>query len=275
MADIQKVKRANEMARDIRILILEMLANFGNGHVGGSMSSAEVLAVLYSGVMKIDPQNPQWEERDYFVCSKGHVGPVVYSALALRGFFPKEELKTLNMLGTHFPSHCDRTKTPGIDMTAGSLGQGVSAAVGIAMGNQMAEKDNYCYVLIGDGESQEGQVWEAFMYAGHKKLSHLIAFIDNNQMQLDGPVSESNRLDNYKERLESFYWNAIDVDGHDVAQILDAIEEAKAQTERPTCIILHTVKGKDSFAEGRFNHSMPVSWEDAQRNIEQLKQQVY
>ena len=271
MADYQQVKRAKEMARDIRIVVLETLSAFGSGHIGGSMSAADLMGVLYSGTMRVDPQNPQWSDRDYFVCSKGHVGPVVYSALALSGFFPREELKTLNHLGTHFPSHCDRTKTPGIDMTAGSLGQGLSAAVGIALGNKLAGRENYCYALIGDGESQEGQIWKALMFAGHNKLNHLIAFIDNNQMQLDGPVVEINRIDNYKERLESFYWNAIDVDGHDANQILDAITQAKQSTERPTCIILHTVKGKGSFSEGKFNHNLPVSHEDAERNIQQLK----
>lgn len=275
MADYQHVKRAKEMARDIRILVLDTLAAFGSGHVGGSMSAADLLGVLYSGTMRINPQNPNWPDRDFFVCSKGHVGPVVYSALTLAGYFPREELKTLNRLGTHFPSHCDRTKTPGIDMTAGSLGQGLSAAVGIALGNHLAERDNYCYALVGDGETQEGQIWEALMFAGHSRLSHLIVFIDNNRMQLDGPLTEVNRLDNYKQRLESFYWNAIEVDGHDAGQILDAIDQAKKEKVRPTCIILHTVKGKGSFAEGRFNHSMPVSEDEARRNIDQLKRLTY
>lgn len=263
------------MARDIRVLILDMLANFGSGHLGGSMSAADLLGVLYSGAMRVEPKNPRWEDRDFFVCSKGHIGPAVYSALALRGFFPKEQLNTLNRLGTNLPSHCDRTKTPGIDMTAGSLGQGLSAAAGIAYGNRLAKRDSFCYALIGDGESQEGQIWEAFMFAGHQRLGNLIVFVDNNGEQLDGNIEEVNRIDNYRQRLESFYWQTFEVDGHDAGEILRAIDEAKAETARPSCIALRTIKGKGSFAEGRFNHSVPVPKEDAGRNIAELRKLAF
>lgn len=271
MANSLEVKRAKEYARDIRVLILKMLANFGTGHIGGSMSAADVLGVLYSGIMNVDANDPNWADRDYFVCSKGHVGPVVYSALALKGFFPEDELMTLNRLGTHLPSHCDRTKTRGIDMTVGSLGQGLSAAAGIALGNKIDGRSSYCYALVGDGESQEGQIWEAAMFAAHNHLSHLICFVDSNKMQLDGPVEEVNCINNFKDRFSSFNWNTVEVDGHDAAQIIDAIGAAKQQTERPTCIILHTVKGKGSYVEGRFNHSLPIDKEEAAKNIAELE----
>lgn len=274
MNDCFDTERAEALSRKIRINILRSISAFGQGHLGGSMSIADVLGVLYSGVMNIRPEEPRWSGRDYLVCSKGHTGPAIYGALAARGFFPEEKLDTLNQLGTMLPSHCDRLKTPGVDMTAGSLGQGLSAAAGIALGIKMDAADNYCYAIIGDGESQEGQIWEAIMFAGHNELDHLILFVDNNGEQLDGRVTEVNRIDNYRQRLESFYWNCSDVDGHNVNEIYQAICRAKQQSGAPSAIILHTVKGKGSFAEGRFNHSMPVTKEEAQSNIAELMRQA-
>lgn len=178
---------------------------------------------------------------------------------------------TLNRLGTNLPSHCDRIRTPGIDMTAGSLGQGLSAAAGIALATKMNGGDNYCYCLIGDGESQEGQNWEAMMFAGHNKLDNLILFVDNNKEQLDGYLSEVNQIDNYGKRIEQFYWHAQDVDGHNVAAINEAIDKAKAVKDRPSVIVLDTIKGQGSFAVGQFNHSMNVTKEQIDGDIQKLQ----
>jgi len=270
VADEITVKQAKDLAKEIRIKILQMLGNFGYGHLGGSMSIADLLGVLYSGIMNFDSSKPRWEGRDYFICSKGHAGPAVYGALTSVGFFPETELLKLNRLGTNLPSHCDRLRTIGVDMTTGSLGQGLSVAVGVALGIKMDELSNYCFVVIGDGESQEGQVWEALMFAGHNKLDKLILFIDNNGEQLDGKIFEVNKIDNYVERLKSFYWHAQLVDGHDANSIIDAIKTAKSVKDCPSAIILKTIKGKGSFAEGIFNHSLPVKVSDAENDIQNL-----
>ena len=222
---------------------------------------ADTLAVLYGGTMKYDPKNPKWEERDWLVCSKGHAGPAIYSALALTGFFPVEELLTLNTPGTHFPSHCDRNLTIGIDMTTGSLGQGSSLAVGVALGHKMDGKDNYTYLILGDGEMQEGQVWEAIMLAAQQKLDHLIVFVDNNKQQLDGYTKDINDLGDIRAKFESFQWYAQEIDGSNVAEIEFAIENAKKNQDKPAVIVLHTLKGKGcSFAENQIaNHHMTIS----------------
>jgi transketolase len=216
------------------------------------MSIVETLALLYGHIMKIDPKNPKWEERDWFVCSKGHAGPAIYAALALKGYFPLEELKTLNKPGTNFPSHCDRNKTIGVDATTGSLGQGVSQAVGIALSHKISKKDNYTYLVIGDGEMQEGQVWEGIMLAAQQKLDNLITFVDNNKQQLDGFTVDINELGDIPARFKSFGWNAYSVDGHNIEDIYLAVLKAKESTNKlPTAIVLDTVKGKGvTFAEG-------------------------
>jgi transketolase len=263
MLDQQQIKELNRFAIKIRIETIREIANLGMGHVGGTMSLAEVLAVLYGGVMKIDPANPGWEERDWLVVSKGHAGPAVYAALALKGYFPMKELETLNRPGTNLPSHCDRNKTPGIDMTTGSLGQGASSAMGIALGNRIDGRDNYTYLILGDGECQEGQVWEAAMFAAQQRLSHLIAFIDNNRQQSDGYTRDICDMGDFVQKFTDFGWFSQNVDGHDVARIYEAIAKAKAQNGQPALIVLNTVKGKGcGFAEGIVkNHSMPVTKE--------------
>jgi transketolase len=267
------VRVFEELSTRIRMLTIETMESFGSGHIGGSMSIADLLGVLYGGVMRIDPKNPQWSGRDYLVCSKGHVGPVIYSALAILGYFDKEMLFTLNQKGTCLPSHCDRTKTPGIDMTTGSLGQGFSVAAGIAFGNKIDGKENRCFVIVGDGESQEGQIWEAMMFAAHNRLDNLLLFIDNNTKQLDGDLAEVNNITNYSERLRSFGWNSTDIDGHDVGQIYDAIVSSIENKGKPSAVVLHTKKGHGAlYAEGgRFNHNIPVSHEEARRSIEYLQ----
>ena len=187
---MEKNKQLRVFAEEIRVETLHELAHLGFGHVGGAMSIVELLAVLYGGEMKINPADPQWEDRDRLVVSKGHAGPAVYATLALKGYFPKEMLLTLNQGGTNLPSHCDRTKTPGIDMTTGSLGQGMSTAIGVALGNKLKKSDAYTYLILGDGECNEGQVWEGAMFAPHFKLDHLIAFVDYNKQQLDGACDD-------------------------------------------------------------------------------------
>ena len=259
-------------AKEIRKMTIEEIATLGSGHIGGAMSIVDVLALLYFHRMKVDPQNPRWEERDQLVVSKGHSGPAVYAALALKGFFPKDWLATLNKGGTSLPSHCDRNKTPGIDMTTGSLGQGFSAAIGIALGLKMDSKASAVYTIIGDGESQEGQVWEGALFAGFQKLSNLVAFTDFNKQQLDGFSKDVLDMGNLAAKWETFGWFTQEVDGHDVAALDAAIENALAQKEKPSMIIMNTIKGKGcTFAEGvEKNHSMAFDMEKAKEAIAAL-----
>ena len=243
LMDAKKCIETKAFAARIRMETLKALAEAGCGHVGGSLDLAELMAVLYGGRLRVDPANPSWPERDFLVMSKGHAGPVLYAALALRGFFPMEELGTLNKLGTRLPSHCDRRKTPGVDMTAGSLGQGISAATGIALGNQMAGRDSYTYCIVGDGEMDEGSVWESMLLAPQLKLKRYIVIVDNNGMQIDGLTRDVVNLGNLTAKAAEFGWYALDVDGHDPSAIDGAIEDCKA-AGRPSFINLHTVKAK-------------------------------
>ncbi len=276
MLDERKINEMERFALKIRIETLKEIGNLGFGHLGGAMSVVETLAVLYGGIMDIDPQNPRWEDRDWLVCSKGHAGPAVYAALALKGYFPMEELMTLNKPGTKLPSHCDRNKTTGIDMTTGSLGQGASTAVGVALGNKMDGRKSRTYLILGDGELQEGQVWEALMFAAHRKLDNLIAFVDNNKQQLDGYTRDINDMGDIRAKFESFGWSVQEVDGADVAQVYTAAEKAKKMGGGPSVIILDTVKGKGcSFAEGILdNHHMIVKKENIDREVACLEEEL-
>jgi transketolase len=273
MLDQQQIKEFNRLAAKIRVETIREIANVGMGHIGGSLSMADILAVLYGGVMKIDPAKPNWEERDWLVVSKGHTGPAVYAALALKGYFPMEELNTLNRPGTNLPSHCDRNKTIGIDMTTGSLGQGASSALGIALGNRIDGKDNYTYLILGDGECDEGQVWEAALFAAQQRLSHLITFIDYNRQQSDGYSRDICELGDLAQKFADFGWFTQSVDGHDVAQIYEAIVKAKEQNAQPSLIVLNTVKGKGcGFAEGKANnHSIPITKEQMVETVKELE----
>jgi len=241
---MEKNKALRVFAEEIRVETLKELAHLGFGHVGGAMSVVELLAVLYGGEMRIDPANPQMEDRDKLVMSKGHAGPAVYAALALKGYFPREELLTLNQGGTNLPSHCDRNKTIGVDMTTGSLGQGISTACGLALGNRMRGRDAYTYLVLGDGECNEGQVWEGAMFASHFKLDHLIAFVDLNKQQLDGACDDVMYMGDMVDKWTSFGWYVQKIDGHNVDAIKEAIANGKAQSGKPVMIILDTVKGK-------------------------------
>jgi len=262
-----------EQAKEIRKLTIEGIATLGSGHIGGAMSIADLLALLYFHRMKVDPQNPRWEERDQLVLSKGHAGTALYSALALKGFFPKEWLSTLNKGGTKLPSHCDRNKTPGIDMTTGSLGQGFSVAIGIALGLRIDKQlSSIVYTIIGDGESNEGQIWEGALFAASQKISNLIAFTDYNKQQLDGFSKDIIDMGDLAAKWSCFGWFTQEVDGHNIAELDEAIEKALAQKEKPSMIVMNTIKGKGcNFAEGvEKNHSMVFDMNKAQEAIAAL-----
>jgi transketolase len=261
-----------EKCKEIRKIIFEMIGTLGVGHIGGSLSIVEALVVLYYKEMKVDPKNPQWEERDRFVLSKGHAGPALYAVLADKGFFPYEWIYTLNKPETNLPSHCDRLKTPGIDMTAGSLGQGFPAAVGMAMAAKLDSMQSRVYAIVGDGESQEGSVWEALMLAGNKKLDNLTALIDYNKMQIDDYVENINSLEPLADKYRAFNWNVLTVDGHDVRAIYEAVQSAKQSKGKPSMIILDTVKGKGfKLGEGKVSsHNMNITEEQWKQAVEEL-----
>ena len=266
-----------EICKDIRCDILTCIAHLGVGHIGGCLSLVELLAVLYFKEMNIDPAEPKMAGRDRLVCSKGHAGPAVYAALANRGYFPKEELLTLNQGGTHLPSHCDMNLTTGIDMTTGSLGQGFSCAVGVALGSKLAKDGATIYAIIGDGESQEGQIWEAAMFAAAKKLDNLIAFTDYNKFQIDDSVAKVNDIAPLAEKWAAFGWNVIDVeDGNDAEQVRAAVQHAKLGLGggKPTMVILNTKKGcgvKWIEDLGAGNHNTKISEEQAAAAIAAIR----
>ena len=269
-----------EICKDIRCDIMTTIGHLGVGHIGGCLSVVEVLAVLYFQEMNIDPANPKMPGRDRLVCSKGHAGPAVYAALANRGYFPKSELLTLNQGGTHLPSHCDMNLTTGIDMTTGSLGQGFSCAVGVALGSKLEQDGATIYTLIGDGESQEGQIWEAAMFAAAKKLDNLIAFTDYNKLQIDDCVAKVNDIAPLDEKWAAFGWNVIEVeDGNDVDQVSEAVKHAKLGlgSGKPTMVILNTKKGcgvKWIEDLGPANHNTNISEEQAQAAIAEIRGEV-
>lgn len=274
--ELTELKR---FATEIRLETLKEINDLGFGHIGGAMSVIETLAVLYGKVMKYDPQNPRWEERDWLVMSKGHAGPALYAALALKGFFPLEDLMTLNNPGTKLPSHCDRNLTTGVDMTTGSLGQGISTAIGVALGNKLDGRDSYVYLFVGDGEINEGQIWEGALFAPHRQLDNLIMFVDENKKQLDGYTRDICNLGKISEKFFSFGWDVYDVDGSDMEQIYQAIEKAKSIKGKPSVIVLDTIKGQGvKFVEETMaNHHMKFSEEDhqlAEEAIRELEEEI-
>lgn len=233
-----------ERARSIRNNILRMITEAQSGHPGGSLSAVEILAVLYFMIMKVDPQNPQDPERDRFVLSKGHAAPVLYATLAEKGFFAQEELAGLRKLGSRLQGHPDMKSVPGVEMSTGSLGQGISASVGIALAARLDQKSYRVYTLLGDGELEEGQVWEAAMFASHYKLSNLTAIVDFNGLQIDGPISSVLSPLPIPDKWRSFGWHVIEADGHDPRAVYNAVQEAKSITDKPSVIIAKTLKGK-------------------------------
>lgn len=244
------VSELEEKARQLRRHIITMIATAGSGHPGGSLSAADIVACLYFKVMRHDPQNPHWPDRDRFILSKGHAAPVLYAALAECGYFPVEELKTLRKLGSRLQGHTDMTLTPGVEMSAGSLGQGLSFGIGVALAGRLDKRDYHVYVMLGDGECDEGQVWEAAMFAPHHKIDNLTAIVDYNGIQLDGTCCEIMSLAPLAAKWRAFNWHVIEIDGHNIGEILKALQEAKEVKGRPTVIIAHTIKGKGvSFME--------------------------
>lgn len=276
--DSKKKSFLEEKAKEARKLLIDAIGKAGQGHIGGSLSIIDLVTVLYFDEMNVDPNNPKMERRDRLVLSKGHAGPGLYCVLALKGYFRTDELDTLNRPHTNLPSHCDMNKTPGIDMTAGSLGQGISCAVGIAKAAKIMGSEEYTYAILGDGESQEGSVWEASMSAAHYKLENLIVFLDYNKLQLDGSIDEIMSLIDPVEKWESFGFNTFRVNGHDLEAISEAISRAKKKkNERPAMIVMDTIKGKGiSFveAEGAGNHSMAISSAQVEKAVAELDKEV-
>lgn len=264
--DTNEKRRLQITACKIRMGIIEGVFNAKSGHPGGSLSIADVLAYLYFKEMNIDPKNPKWEERDRMVLSKGHTAPGLYSALANRGYFPVEYLKTLRKTDSFLEGHPDMKGTPGVDMSSGSLGQGISVACGMALASKIDGDRFRVYSILGDGELEEGQVWEAAMFASHKKLDTLVAIVDNNNLQIDGELDNVNSPYPIPEKFKAFNWHVIEVDGNDFDQLDSAFKEARTTKGQPTAIIMKTTKGKGvSFMENK------ASWHGAAPNEQEYK----
>jgi len=262
-----------EKAKKLRRHIITMTARVGSGHCGGSLSSVELVTALFFHELRHDPHNPRWPDRDRFVLSKGHAAPLLYAALAETGYLPVAELITLRQLGSRMQGHTDMITTPGVEMSAGALGQGLSFGIGIALAGRLDGRDYRVYVLLGDGECNEGQVWEAAMAAAHYKLDNIVAIIDRNRQQIDGWTCDVMDTEPFPEKWRSFGWHTIECDGHDLAQIITALSEAKAIEGKPTVIIAHTVKGKGvSFMENNLHfHGTAPTAEEAERALKELE----
>jgi len=269
LIDNEKVITLERKAKEVRIEIIKMIYKAQSGHLGGSLSAADIVTVLYFDILNIDVNHPQWEERDRFILSKGHACPVWYVCLAEKGFFPKENLGKLRKIGGILQGHPDMRKVPGLDMTTGSLGQGLSAGVGMALGAKVKGLKFKTYVMLGDGEINEGQIWEAAMSANKFKLNNLVAILDYNNLQLDGKCSEIMPLEPLADKWKSFGWDVKEIDGHNMCEILTVFYDLKKYQEKPTIIIAHTVKGKGvSYMENQ------VDWHGKAPNEKQFKQAI-
>lgn len=274
------VTDARELARianRLRIDVVEMTSEAASGHPGGSLSSADLMAVLYfGGGLRHDPSDPQWDGRDRFILSKGHVAPILYAALAESGYFPVEDLLTLRRLGTKLQGHPVRGKVPGVEMSTGSLGQGLSMACGIALAGKMDGKDYRTVCLLGDGELQEGQVWEAAMFAHQYGLENLVAVVDRNRLQITGNTEDAVGLDPLPEKWRSFGWNVIVIDGHDIPMIQEALAKAYEPNGRPTAIVMNTIKGKGvSFMENNASfHGKAANAEEREQAVRELREAI-
>ena len=266
------IEDLKQKAKEIRKDIIEEVYSANSGHPGGSLSIADIMAVLYFNELNIDEKKPRWEDRDRLVLSKGHCSPALYAALAERGFFEKEELKTFRKIDSSLQGHPDLNKVPGVDMTSGSLGQGLSVANGMAIAGKIDKKSYRVYAIVGDGEIEEGQIWEAAMTANKYKLDNLCVIVDNNNLQIDGTIEEVMSSYPIDKKFESFGFNVINIDGHDYEQILKAFETAKNTKEKPTCIIAKTIKGKGvSFMENKSEwHGKAPSEEQYNQAINEL-----
>jgi transketolase len=264
-------RKANHIREDI----IRMLANAGSGHTAGSLDLADIVTALYFNIMNIDPKNPTWADRDIFILSNGHTVPVQYAAMAEAGFFDRQELSTLRKLGSRLQGHPERTKLPGIENTSGPLGSGLSQAAGYAYSLQYLDnnKRRFVYCIMGDGELDEGNNWEAAMFAGKNKLSQLIAFVDRNNIQIDGTTEDVMPLENLHDKWASFGWHVLEIDGHNMQEIINAVNTAKAITNRPTMIIAHTIPGKGvDFMEYDYKwHGVTPNSEQASRAMEELR----
>ena len=271
-----KTKKLEEMANNIRQSIIEMLVEAGSGHSAGSLGMADVFTALYFHILNHDPKNTEWPDRDRLILSNGHICPVLYAAMAYSGYFPVEELKTLRKLGTRLQGHPHRTSLPGLETSSGPLGSGLSQAIGMALAERMdkgRQSTKWFYCLLGDGELDAGQIWEAVMMAGRDKIHNLTAIVDRNNIQIDGFTEDVMPLDPLREKFESFGWHVLEIDGHNFAEIVGACEEAKAIFEKPTVIIARTIPGKGvSFMERRFEwHGKPPNKEEAKIALNELR----
>jgi transketolase len=268
----EAVAITTEKARQIRRNIIKMLGQAGSGHTGGSLSASDIVACLYFWEMNIDPAQPHWTERDRFVLSKGHAAPVLYAVLAEKGFFPTDNLSQLRKLGSPLQGHPDMSKVPGVEASTGSLGQGISWAVGMALAGKMDKKSYRVYTLLGDGEIEEGMVWEAAMAAAHYKLDNLMAFVDHNGLQIDGRVQEVMSPLPIPDKFRAFGWEVLEIDGHDHKQIMEALNFARTVKGKPTAVIAHTVKGKGcSFMEDRVEwHGVAPKPDEVEKALAEL-----
>jgi len=271
MIENNKLEFLKKKSRAIRKEIVTMVHRANSGHVGGSLGSADLVTALYYHIMKHDPKNPDWEERDRFILSKGHCTPVIYAVLADCGYFPEDDLQTFRRPGSHLQGHPYQPKTPGIDASTGTLGIGISTGVGMALGAKLKKRDQYYYILCGDGEIQEGQVWEAACFANKYKLDNVIGFVDRNYLQTDGNSEKVMPMDPLDSKWESFGWKVFEIDGHDFGEIISTVEKAK-KSDRPVMIIANTVKGKGvDFMEGAAEwHGKPPEKEDFDKAMLQL-----
>ncbi len=270
VTDLQELEN---IAKKIRVNILHMLTQSGSGHTGGSLSAADIAVAIYFSKMNFDPQNPKWEKRDRFIMSKGHAAPLLYSIMAEAGYIPMETLDNLRKTESPLQGHPCCIKLPGIEVSTGSLGQGLSVANGMALGLRLDSNPARVYCIMGDGETQEGQVWEAAMTAAHYKIDNLCAVVDNNELQIDGPVEEVMGIQPIHDKWEAFGWHAISIDGHDMEEIMKALDEAERVKGKPTVIIANTTKGKGvSFFEDKVEyHGVAPSAEEFEKAVKEIK----
>ena len=266
----------DELAAEFRYVICDMICRAGSGHLEKTLSLVEIVITLYERIMRVDPSNPAWEDRDRLVLSKGHAGPVAYCALAYKGFFPKSWLATLNDDGTRLPSHMDQQQTPGIDMTTGSLGQGLSCACGVALAAKLDKRDHRVFCIIGDGESNEGQIWEAAMFGAHNRLDNLVAICDYNKLQIDGFTWDVVDLEPLVMKWQSFGWEVFEMDGHDWDDVYSTIQAAVEFKGKPAMIIAHTIKGKGNkeVENTPQSHNIKVPDEAAYRKYMEAMEQT-
>jgi transketolase len=267
------INELKTIARKMRRDIVNMIGTAGSGHPGGSLSAVEIMTALYFKVLKHDPADHHWEDRDRFILSKGHAAPVLYAALCESGYLPESELQTLRKIDSRLQGHPECTLTPGVEMSAGALGQGLSFAIGVAIAGRLDARDYYTYVLMGDGECDEGQVWEAAMAAAHFKLDKLIAIVDNNGIQIDGWNKDVMNIEPFADKWKSFNWNVIEIQGNDLAQVIGALEKARSSSGQPTVIIAHTTKGEGvSFMQNNPDfHGKAPNAEEMKKALKELE----